>query len=72
MAGKGWNGLSGLESNKHNTYLVISIINYIHKSLNLKGMLYSQGSFIDPMSFNDSYILFQVCWNFLRSFLQID
>ena len=70
MAGKGWNGLSGPESN--NTYLMINIMNYIHKSLNLKGMFYLQGSFIDLISFNDPYILFQLCWNFLRPFLQIN
>ena len=51
---------------------MINIMNYIHKSLNLKGMFYLQGSFIDLISFNDPYILFQLCWNFLRPFLQIN
>ena len=51
---------------------MINIMNYIHKSLNLKGTLYLQGSFIDLISFSDPYILFQLRWNFLRPFLQIN
>lgn len=50
---------------------MINILNYIHKSINLKGMLYLQGPVIDPITFSDRYTLFQVCQNFLRSFCQI-
>lgn len=60
IVGKGVNGLSESEANQCCRDLMINILNYIHTSLNLEGLLYLQGLITHPISFSDHYISLEV------------